>query len=484
MGLMTDPAMANSVDGAGERFLRFVSTRDGAILDGLLQEHLDRSFTQAFRLLGSRSDSEDAVQEAFMNLVRTCDRYDGAISFPAWLGCLVHNAAVSAYRRRGVRSRHERHQAAADLGMARPEESSLWQEEQAVRAAVNDLPEPYRAAIDLHYFSGLSQGDTARALGIKENAVAKRLQRARDYLRSLLKKRGVATASVAALGLLSAHTHAAPASLQSNCTVSVLMSTMQAASPKALSAGVGFGLKGFAVVGALVLFGAAGIWQAERNEPDMRAQAAGIYERTWNFDRADDLNGLRFFRGSYYYRTHGGIGDSGCFEFEHGDDGNTGIVFDIGTERLPLKITFKVSPGRGEGGLFSMTATWDRWAKFAFLQGFYQKTVLKDISANDGSAWMECCIYLTKRSADVWVEKERSSFSYTVPRENAHVILNLMGSCRFDDLTIHQLTNAEVPADIAPYLDAVEKIPPDRQSGEVEVPGFEPQRIRFLIPPP
>jgi DNA-directed RNA polymerase specialized sigma24 family protein len=85
---------------------------------------------------------------------------------------------------------------------------------EAVRAAVCDLPERYRSTVDLHYFAGLSQHDTAKALGLNEDAVAKRLQRARDCLRTLLMRRGITVSGGAVLtALATVPAHAAPQSL-------------------------------------------------------------------------------------------------------------------------------------------------------------------------------------------------------------------------------------------------------------------------------
>jgi RNA polymerase sigma-70 factor (ECF subfamily) len=57
---------------------------------------------------------------------------------------------------------------------------------EALRAAVASLPAPYRAPVELHYFAGLGVSDTARALGLGEEAVKTRLFRARKTLASIL----------------------------------------------------------------------------------------------------------------------------------------------------------------------------------------------------------------------------------------------------------------------------------------------------------
>jgi RNA polymerase sigma factor (sigma-70 family) len=198
---------------AEDRFADFARSGDAGILDSLLTEHLDRAYCQARRLLGNSGDAEDAVQEAFVRLVRTAERYDGTVPFAAWLGRLVHAASLIALRSRGRRRKHEARAGIEDRceSAVRPDEDGTRQAE-TVRAIISELPERYRATIDLHYFAGLSQRDTAVALGVSENAVAKQLQRAREYLRGLLLKRGVTMSAVGISALLASTTaYAAPA---------------------------------------------------------------------------------------------------------------------------------------------------------------------------------------------------------------------------------------------------------------------------------
>jgi RNA polymerase sigma factor (sigma-70 family) len=271
-------------DGASARFLRFVTSGDTTILDALLAEHLDRSYTQARRLLGNDSSAEDAVQEAYVQLVRTSSRYDGSIPFAAWLGRLVHGASLHVMRSSGRRSRHERvareraPQSTA-LGESTEEESS------AVRDAVRELPERYRSTVDLHYFAGLSQRDTAKALGLSEDAVAMRLHRAREFLRSLLARRGVALGGGAILiALGSTPSYAAPATLAASSTQLISALAAGSAIPKTtLSVGIGIGKLSVAATVAVAVAGSGMLLFAKLREPQQPAAPANGQIAHWDF---------------------------------------------------------------------------------------------------------------------------------------------------------------------------------------------------------
>jgi RNA polymerase sigma-70 factor (ECF subfamily) len=189
-------------------FLRYARTGDSALLEPLLLAHLNRAYGLAYRMLGSAADADDAVQEAYLQLVRTASRYDGTVVFAAWLGRLVHLACLRV--RRSQHQRHERqHQAALQLAVSQadqqvrnhPEDAGNRDAENLHRAIVQ-LPARLRVAIELHYFAGLSQEQVGVALGLSSNAVGVRIHRGRERLRRAI--------SPGALGALAAPAAAAP----------------------------------------------------------------------------------------------------------------------------------------------------------------------------------------------------------------------------------------------------------------------------------
>lgn len=189
-------------DQAGADLARWVAGGDRAALDRAVAIAADLAYDQALRLLGRSSDAEDAAQEALVQLIRSAPRYDPARPFRPWLARIVHDACAHLLR---AGSRRRRHEAAAGppatdpAGAGRPEIDL-----EAVRAAVLALPAALRAAVEMHYFAGLSQAEAATSLGISENACAARMSRARERLRVLLARRGVQAPVAVILPLLAA----------------------------------------------------------------------------------------------------------------------------------------------------------------------------------------------------------------------------------------------------------------------------------------
>ena len=76
---------------------------DDQWLAAAFEEHRERLRTVAFRVLGSRTDAEDAVQEAWLRLSRS--NADGIEDLGAWLTTVVGRVSLNMLRSR--RSRRE-----------------------------------------------------------------------------------------------------------------------------------------------------------------------------------------------------------------------------------------------------------------------------------------------------------------------------------------------------------------------------------------
>src|SRR4051812_24650804 len=197
---------------AEDRFLTYARSRDPELLDALLREWADRAYTHARRMLGRHELAEDAVQEAYVRLIATADRYRPEVPFAAWLGRLIHVACAEQRRKR---ARH--HRALGKVRAMPPTPEPVEADDslrEPMRAALAELPETYRAPLALHYFAGLDQAAVAQALGLKPGALRVRLSRGLERLRQRLGRAGVACSAMA-LGdaLASQPSFVAPASL-------------------------------------------------------------------------------------------------------------------------------------------------------------------------------------------------------------------------------------------------------------------------------
>jgi RNA polymerase sigma-70 factor (ECF subfamily) len=155
--------------------------------EALVEEYIDRLFSAALRITGSRQDAEDAVQDALLSAYRHWGEFRQASRGGTWLYRITVNSALGRTRRR----RPEEYLSDTAYQQA---EVVDWSEDLArrletaeLRALLEDgivhLPEEFRVALVLRDVEGLSTAEAATILDISEAALKSRLHRARVLLR-------------------------------------------------------------------------------------------------------------------------------------------------------------------------------------------------------------------------------------------------------------------------------------------------------------
>ena len=168
-------------------------------------QYCGRFQASARRVLRDPAAAQDAVQDAMLSAVRNLPRFRGDSQMSTWLGRIVINQAIT--RRRAMSRRPEwpletffaqpeaRRREIASLARTEPgPERALLQREirELLRAAIDDLSNPYRTVVVMRHFEGARIGEIAERLGITSNAAKLRLLRAHRSLRRLLAARGYA----------------------------------------------------------------------------------------------------------------------------------------------------------------------------------------------------------------------------------------------------------------------------------------------------
>ncbi len=165
----------------------FLETGNNDLFAELVERYQSRVLRLVSSVLGPKltRDAQDVVQEAFVRVFRNLPRFRAASSFSTWLYRIAYNAAVD-HRRRLVRQ-HQLLDSDGSLGPV-AETSNLSAEERlAVFNAVEDLPDPYRTALFLHYWHGSSLAEIGELLGARPNTVKTYLFRGRQRLGKTLR---------------------------------------------------------------------------------------------------------------------------------------------------------------------------------------------------------------------------------------------------------------------------------------------------------
>ena len=167
-----------------------VQRGDPAAFEVVYERHNDAAYSLAYRICGSRGRAEDAVQEAFISLWRGGGRYERTRgSVRTWVLGIVHHRAIDAVRRDVVHSRRRASDEGLEERFSGQDRTDLQvigrEEAQAVRAALDELPEDQRRVIELAYYAGHTHTEIAGILGAPVGTVKGRMRL------GLLKLRGV-----------------------------------------------------------------------------------------------------------------------------------------------------------------------------------------------------------------------------------------------------------------------------------------------------
>ncbi len=151
--------------------------------------HLDAAYNLARFLMRNDRDAEDIVQEAALRAFRFFDSFRGENS-RAWFLSIVRNTAFTALKRNRMDDQtvefdeelHGGQIPTLDPGIA----LDRAQDQQTVRAAIEQLPAEFREALTLRELEGMSYKEIADVAGVPIGTIMSRLARARRQLQVLL----------------------------------------------------------------------------------------------------------------------------------------------------------------------------------------------------------------------------------------------------------------------------------------------------------
>jgi RNA polymerase sigma-70 factor, ECF subfamily len=153
-------------------------------------------YATALRVVNDATEAQDIVHDAFIALWEKAGQFEAERGSPfAWAVTLVRNRAIDRVRMRRRRSELLADSAPSDLGYAEDadnggdETAAAGDEAGVVRAAVATLPPEQKRALELAFFSGLTQQQIAEQLREPLGTIKARIRRGLLKLRESLPRR-------------------------------------------------------------------------------------------------------------------------------------------------------------------------------------------------------------------------------------------------------------------------------------------------------
>jgi RNA polymerase sigma-70 factor (ECF subfamily) len=165
----------------------------------LVRKYQGRLYNSVVRIVGSRVDAEDIVQEAFVRAFVSLRDFRRDCAFYTWLYRLALNLALTQIRKKEPAVSLD---TSRELGFCEPvdteesPEDCLMRKERApaIAAALAKLNEQHRTILVLREIEQFDYATIARVLDLNVGTVRSRLHRARMRMRKLLYRSGVGQA--------------------------------------------------------------------------------------------------------------------------------------------------------------------------------------------------------------------------------------------------------------------------------------------------
>jgi RNA polymerase sigma-70 factor (ECF subfamily) len=159
----------------------------------LVDLYQDKLFHMAYRMLSSRQEAEDVVQDAFLRVYKNLDRYDETLKFSTWIYRIATNLCIDRLRKRkptySLDAESTEHEGLDGYSMIpsdnrTPESELLLSDTQ--RIIHGALPPKYKSVMTLRYMQDLSLQEIGDVLGMPVTTIKTRVHRGREFLRKKL----------------------------------------------------------------------------------------------------------------------------------------------------------------------------------------------------------------------------------------------------------------------------------------------------------
>jgi RNA polymerase sigma-70 factor (ECF subfamily) len=172
--------------------MRAFAAGDRSAGERLYDRYASRIYGLGLVMLGNEAAAEDLVQDAFVKLLRSAERFDPARgSLDTWVLLVARSLALDALRRRVLEARMLEATGPADESDHDPGPDQVAETRDLVgraRAAMAGLSDGQRAALELAYFGGKTSAEVAEMEGIPLGTAKTRIRSALLKLRQSMEE--------------------------------------------------------------------------------------------------------------------------------------------------------------------------------------------------------------------------------------------------------------------------------------------------------
>ncbi len=186
----TAPLPGSDNPPSDEAIVTRVRAGDVALFEILMRRHNARLYRVIRSVIGSETEVEDVMQQAYLHAYTALEGFAGLSSFATWLTRIGLNEALARLRKRRwlepVDDLPEQTEGLMEPAPTPEDVASSHETARMVEHAIDRLPAIHRTVLMLREIEQLSTEETAGILQVSEDVVKVRLHRARLALRDAL----------------------------------------------------------------------------------------------------------------------------------------------------------------------------------------------------------------------------------------------------------------------------------------------------------
>ncbi|WP_168123865.1 RNA polymerase sigma factor SigW [Paenibacillus sp. HB172176] len=181
------------------RLARLALKGDRQAFEELVDLYQGKLYHMAYRMLSSRQEAEDVVQETFLRVYKNLERFDDTQKFSTWIYRIATNLCIDRLRKRrptySLDAESNDYEGLDGYSMIpsddRTPESELilTDTQRIIQEAMESLPPKYKTVMMLRYLHDLSLQEVGDILGMPVTTIKTRVHRGREFLRKKLEHR-------------------------------------------------------------------------------------------------------------------------------------------------------------------------------------------------------------------------------------------------------------------------------------------------------
>jgi RNA polymerase sigma-70 factor (family 1) len=173
--------------------IRAFKNGDQKAFEKLFERYHKKLYAYLMRLLDSKEDAEEIVQESFIKIWEKREEFIEGYSFNAFLFTIAKNTFLNFTREKVNRRVFEDHfQLINEVESGKTDDYVIFKEtREIIRLIIEGMPPRRREVFMMRKVEGLSRKEISEKLGISVITVDSQLLKANTYLKDELKKYGL-----------------------------------------------------------------------------------------------------------------------------------------------------------------------------------------------------------------------------------------------------------------------------------------------------